>query len=164
MTAPGRRARTSGSGLSLPASGIGGGPSGRPLTTDFSPTSAFGFAASAALLPAVLEGALLDPELESGELGVGELVAARRHVRLVLVGRQSEEPRLVRVAGLDDGARTAALHRRGEGGEVEPALLLLGAVAADAGLLEDRQDVVGVASASRGRRKPAAHGRRAARA
>src|SRR5262249_24099165 len=38
-TALGRRAVTTGSIFSLPAAGIGGGPSGRPFTADFRPVS-----------------------------------------------------------------------------------------------------------------------------
>src|SRR5579883_415102 len=50
--APGRRAVTIGSSFTLPSTGMGGGPSGRPFTIDFRPMSVGGCGVTVVLLPA----------------------------------------------------------------------------------------------------------------
>ena len=67
--------------------------------------------------------------------------------------------RAVGVAGLDHLAAAAAGDGAGVGGEVEAALLLVGVVAVEAGVAEDRQDVVLVGDLGRCARR---HRRRGA--
>jgi hypothetical protein len=84
----------------------------------------------------------LDPRLDHGELGVGQSVGLGRHLGLFLVRDQQVEPGVIRVAGLDDRARAATLHRSGVAVEHQTAFLLVAVVAGVALRLEDRRDVV----------------------
>jgi hypothetical protein len=89
----------------------------------------------------VFEQAAIDPLLEQVDLFVSELVALRRHLGLGGLHHHGDQFR-PGVAGFGDLAAGAALHRGGESREVEAALGLVRVVAVQAGLFEERQDVV----------------------
>ena len=130
-------------GSMLSRSGMGGGPSGRPVGAPLRPKSTFGFLLAAALLP-LLSSAPPSIHLAIvGDLVVGEFFGLERHVGLGRCGRTSEKEIAVRRASrFDDRARAAAGHQSRIGRQVETGRLLIGVVAGETLLAEDGTHVV----------------------
>jgi hypothetical protein len=93
------------------------------------------------LAAGVFEQAAGNPLLDEVEFLVRQLVLGR-HRRLGGVRGDFVEDGAVRVAAGDDKAGAAAFHHRAVGGEVHVGLGLVGTVALEALVLEEREDVL----------------------
>ena len=92
---------------------------------------------------AVVRRAVVNPRGEAGDDIRGKFVRLRRHVRLLGVVDEFEQPTLRSAERHDGRAFGAALEQLVARGEVEAALGLLTAVAAEAALHEHRANVLG---------------------
>lgn len=101
----------------------------------------FGFRGFAGVGVFVFEEAAFDPFGEDGELVGVEFVAFWRHEGLGGLFDEGDEFGSW-IAGFDDFSAGAAFHGAAEGGEVESALGFVRVVAVEAGLLEEREDVI----------------------
>ena len=86
--------------------------------------------------------ALVYPKLDQVEVGFGDRIPFRRHVRLLDASRQQIDQAVARVPGDSGFSRASAGKYAVHAREVESALCLVRIVAGIAGFLEEGQDVV----------------------